>query len=117
MGSEHKYKDSLTFQNKNPSSIAFYSGEVVNIDDPDKTGQIQIKIDVIDSTLESQDLPWCISAMPSFFHVVPEVGENVLVFIQRNKRYYLGPILSSLAFDKEYVSETREETLENFKVK
>ena len=98
----------------------FYNGTVIGFDDPKKVGRVQIRIDGVDSLLDDKDLKWCINLTPSFIHVLPDIGEHVIVISQNpwsldsSNRYFIGPILSDLAFGKDIVGETRDESMENF---
>jgi hypothetical protein len=47
------------------------------------------------------DLPWCYPMLPKFFHIYPQVGEVVRIFIEdikypRTSRFWLGNIVSQL---------------------
>lgn len=82
-----------------------YWGEVVSIDDPFESREIKVRIPDIDKTISNNaDLPPCYPALSAFFHFVPNIGERVLVFLDRiykadkivnqEKRYYLSVSIS-----------------------
>ena len=108
-------------QGVNPTSKFFYWGRVVSITDDFESRRIKVFIPEIDSKLgdfekfklanknikgkkDGSDklvdmLPECYPATPAFFHYVPNIGERVLVFMdryhntikegQQEKSYYL----------------------------
>lgn len=109
------------FSGVNPTHKIFYWGRVVNITDEFESRRIKVYIPEIDSKLgdfenfklenknirnlsDSSDslvkkLPECYPLIPAYFHYVPQIGERVLVFMdryhdtikegQQEKRYYL----------------------------
>ena len=89
-----------------------YYGEVINIVDPTDGGRIQVKILSLDNLTANPDLPWCYPLLPKFFHVYPQVGEYVRVFIEDVKypersRYWEGPVISQpqkIGFDSIYTA-------------
>lgn len=82
-----------------------YEGEVVNIDDKYETRTIKVRIFDFDKKIKNIDLPDCYPLLPAFFHFVPNIGERVLVFLDRvykgdntvnqEKRYYINTSISS----------------------
>jgi hypothetical protein len=92
-------------QGVNPTSKFFYWGRVVSITDDFESRRIKVFIPEIDSKLgdfekfklanknikgkkDGSDklvdmLPECYPATPAFFHYVPNIGERVLVFMDR----------------------------------
>jgi hypothetical protein len=110
---------------KDTASKIFYWGRVVSISDDFESRRIKVFIPEIDSKLGDFEqfsisdkkskkvwnskadgadslvkmLPECYSASPAYFHYVPQIGERVLVFMdryhntkiegQQEKRYYL----------------------------
>jgi hypothetical protein len=81
-------------------------GEVMDVDDPKKTGRIKVKIEGIDkSDVTVQSLPYCVPLTPRFLNVMPKIGELVLVFQYEHKkgvkytqftsqRFWIGPLIS-----------------------
>ena len=101
--------DKPVLQTSNPfkkeSSVksfrTIYYGEVVNIDDSTDGGRIQVKIPDLDNRISNDDLSWCYPLLPKFFHIYPQVGEIVRVFIEdiyypQKSRFWLGSIVSQL---------------------
>jgi hypothetical protein len=75
--------------NTSEPQMAFYSGYVVNNDDPDKLGRCKIRvIGVFDEEIPSDDLPW---AIPDFnfiggngSFIVPPIDQLVRVYFDNN---------------------------------
>jgi len=80
--------ESTTANSANSTSIAFHA-LVVNNDDPYRLKRIQVRIEGIDDNTTDNDLPWCISTIPDFFHSIPQIGECVIVMMMNpwNKSY------------------------------
>jgi hypothetical protein len=89
-----------------------YYGEVTSIEDPTDGGRIKTRIIGLDNRTANIDLPWCYPLMPKFFHVYPQVGEMVRIFIEDTKypersRFWLGSIISQphkIGFDSIYTA-------------
>ena len=89
-----------------------YYGEVESIEDDTDGGRIKVRIKELDSKARSINLPWCYPLEPKFFHLYPQIGENVRVFIEdvrypQRSRFWMGPIISQLQkinFDRSYVA-------------
>jgi len=89
----------------------FY-GEVINIEDQTDGGRIQVKIPSLDNRTSNDDLPWCYPLLPKFFHIYPQVGEMVRVFIEdarypERSRFWLGSVISQphkIGFDSIYTA-------------
>jgi hypothetical protein len=89
-----------------------YYGEVISIEDPTDGGRIQVKIQGFDNRTANADLPWCYPLLPKFFHIYPQVGEVVRIFIEDIKypersRFWLGSIISQpqkIGFDSIYTA-------------
>lgn len=89
-----------------------YYGEVTSIEDPTDGARIKVRIGGLDNSTGNDDLPWCYPLMPKFFHVYPQVGEVVRVFIEDTKypersRYWLGSVISQpqkISFDSLYTA-------------
>ena len=89
-----------------------YYGEVISTEDPTDGGRIQVKILDLDNRTSNVDLPWCYPMMPKFFHVCPQVGEMVRIFIEdvrypERSRFWLGSIISQpqkIGYDSRYTA-------------
>lgn len=87
-------------ERKTPSMKNIFYGEVISIDDPTDGGRIKVNIVALDgSNAAVADLPDCYPLLPKFFHVYPQVGEIVRIFIQdmkypKRSRFWLGSIIS-----------------------
>lgn len=89
-----------------------YYGEVVSIDDPTDGGRIKARIQGVDNVTANSDLPWSYPMMPKYFHVYPQVGEMVRIFLEDAKypeksRYWLGSVISQphkISFDSTYTA-------------
>ncbi len=82
--------------------------EVVSVDDPNEGQRIKVfipgvdeyeKIDNLTNTIRSEKLPYCFPLLPKMVHVVPKVGECVLILLEeiggvKGQRYYIGPVIS-----------------------
>lgn len=89
----------------------FY-GEVIDISDETDGGRIKIRIPELDNRTANNDLPWCYPLLPKFFHIYPQVGEMVRVFLEDTKfpersRFWLGNIVSQpqkIGFDSKFTA-------------
>ena len=89
-----------------------YYGEVISIIDNTDGGRIQVKIPDLDNKTANADLPYCYPMLPKFFHLLPQVGEMVRIFIEDIKfpersRYWMGSIISQpqkIGFDTIYTA-------------
>jgi hypothetical protein len=89
-----------------------YYGEVISISDPTEGGRIKVRLQGIDNNTPNDDLPWSYPMLPKFFHIYPQVGEVVRVFLEDSKypeksRYWLGSIISQpqkIGFDSCYTA-------------
>lgn len=87
-----------------------YYGEVISIDDETDGGRIKVRIWGLDTQFTNDNLPWCYPLLPRFFHLYPQVGEVVRVFIEDIKypertRFWLGSVISQpqkISFDSTY---------------
>ena len=80
----------------NVTNVA-YHGRVVDIEDPENSKRIKVRITGVDDATEDKNLPWCVSLMPNFFYCLPQVDEHVVIFMMSpwNKsftRLYSGPL-------------------------
>jgi hypothetical protein len=93
-------------------SRTIYYGQVVSIEDETDGGRIKVKIPDLDNKAATEDVPWCYPLMPKFFHVFPQVGEMVRVFIEdihypQRSRFWLGSVISQpqkIGFDNIYTA-------------
>lgn len=118
MGGDNKYitnKPTILSQASQIKNVQI--GVVVNIDDPNSLGRIQVKIPGFankggDNGIDLNDLPWCHPMVPKFFTSLPRVGEGVFIITFSDEklnsdRLYLGPIISELTnLDMDPVSTT-----------
>lgn len=89
----------------------FY-GTVISIDDDTDGGRIKVRIPELDNRTGNNDLPWSYPMLPKFFHVYPQVGEMVRIFLEDNKfpersRYWLGSVVSQpqkIGFDSTFTA-------------
>lgn len=89
-----------------------YYGEVISIDDDTDGGRIKVRIRDLDNQTSNTDLPWCYPNLPKFFHVYPQVGEVVRIYIEdikypQRSRFWEGSIISQLhkiGFDSSYTA-------------
>lgn len=89
----------------------FY-GEVINIGDETDGGRIKIRIPELDNRTADNDLPWCYPLLPKYFHLYPQVGEMVRIFLEDTKfpersRFWEGPIISQpqrIGFDSKFTA-------------
>jgi hypothetical protein len=91
------YKKTDSFNDKR----TIYYGEVISIDDPTDGGRIKVKISDLDTRTINDDLPWCYPLLPKFFHLYPQKGEVVRIFIEdirypQKSRFWLGNVVSQL---------------------
>lgn len=90
--------------------MAIYLGTVTNVYDEMDGGRIKVFIPSVDNSIPNQnDYPWVFPLLPKFFHVVPKIGETVLIICQddgnpRSQRFYIGPIISQpqLMYDAQF---------------
>jgi hypothetical protein len=81
----------------------FYWGEVVSVTDPYDANRIKARIKGIDDKKSDEELPFAFPMMQRFLHIVPKVGETVIIFVPNKNnievdRMYIGPIISQPQF-------------------
>ena len=89
----------------------FY-GEVISIADDTDGGRIKVRIPELDNRTSNEDLPWCYPLLPKFFHIYPQVGEMVRIFLEDNKflersRFWMGSIISQpqkIGYDSKFTA-------------
>lgn len=77
----------------------FYYGRVISNFDEVGANRIKVRISGIDDSIKDVELSYAFPMLQKFFHVIPKIGETVLIFIPDVKnpfidRMYLGPIIS-----------------------
>ena len=84
-------------------------GKVVDVNDPNGTGRIRVRTEYDNPKPTNDDLPWCFPLLPKVFHVVPKVGEMVLVIAMapgdfEQPNFFIGPIISQedKLYEEEY---------------
>lgn len=78
-----------------------YYGEVISVEDDTEGGRIKVRIADLDTRTADENLPWCYPMLPKFFHLYPQVGEVVRIFLEdvrypQRSRYWLGSVISQL---------------------
>lgn len=114
--------DKPTLQSKTPDKNAsqqsvgvrnIYYGEVMSVEDLTDGGRIKVKILGLDNKITSvDDLPYCYPLIPKHFHIYPQIGEMVRIFIEDVKypqrgRFWMGSIISQpqkIGFDSVYTA-------------
>lgn len=76
-----------------------YYGEVISIVDKTEGNRIKVRIPSLDNNISNDDLSWSYPLMPKYFHILPQVGEMVRIFIEDTKytqrsRFWIGSIIS-----------------------
>ena len=94
-------------QKFNPTQVIF-TGRVADVDDTVEGGRIKVRVSAFGEDVTSplgesstENLTWYYPLLPRHFHILPQVGEAVIVFVQdfKNtavKRYWLGSVVSQL---------------------
>lgn len=80
-------------------------GKVTNVKDPHGGGRIQVRTPYDNIIENDENLPYYFPLLPKMFHVIPKVGEMVMVFSMvpgeyNHLNFYIGPVISQL--DKLY---------------
>lgn len=89
----------------------FY-GEVIDISDNTEGGRIKVRVPELDNKTANSNLPWAYPLLPKFFHLYPQIGEMVRIFIEDNKfpersRFWLGSIISQpqkIGYDSKFTA-------------
>lgn len=81
------------------SDIYIRVGEVISIDDPEKCGRIKVLTNRYERNNGNEEvLDYCYPLLPQILHVLPKVGEAVIVLFtssnNKSNKYYIGPIIS-----------------------
>ena len=88
-----------------------YMAKVINVDDTLNVGRIKVFIDGIDSpSTDDPDIPFAYPLMSRIVHIMPKVGEAVLVVLADSdkkyansfyaNRFWIGPIISNYEYVK-----------------
>jgi hypothetical protein len=101
-------RESLSNRRLQPIPIInnIYIAKVISVDDDKNSGKIRVFIDNVDEMKTPNDkLPLCYPLMSRIIHVMPKVGEAVLILMGsalENKksqlsanRFWIGPLLSN----------------------
>lgn len=89
-----------------------YYGEVISITDETDGGKIRVRIPELDNRTSDEELPWSYPLIPKFFHIYPQVGEIVRIFIEDTKfpersRFWMGSVISQpqkIGFDSKFTA-------------
>ena len=89
-----------------------YYGEVISIVDDTDGGRIKVRVPDLDNKTGDDDLPWCYPMLPKYFHIFPQVGEIVRIFLEDIKfpeksRFWLGSVISQpqkIGFDSKFTA-------------
>lgn len=74
-------------------------GRVTNVIDKHGGGRIQVRTPFDNTIGKDEDLPYYDPLLPKMLHIIPKVGEMVLVFAMapgeyNHANYYIGPVIS-----------------------
>jgi len=102
MSNKHAFPGSSIYnQNggKRLETTIFYYGTVVSNIDSIGANRIKVRVIGVDDHVTTGDLSFAFPMVQKFLHVVPKVGETVLIFIPDVKnpfidRLYVGPLIS-----------------------
>jgi hypothetical protein len=96
LNTSHPYKQTPAYVS---IQRTIYYGDVVSIEDETDGGRIKVRIPDLDNKTSDANLPWSYPLLPKYFHVYPQVGEKVRVFLEdinfpERSRYWLGSVIS-----------------------
>lgn len=83
-----------------PDTYIIRLAQVVSVDDNYGCDRIKVRLPYEDRTNTTTDsLPWCFPLLPKMLHIMPKVGEMVLVLLQQQEaamgmRFFIGPIIT-----------------------
>jgi hypothetical protein len=83
--------------NKYLETQTFTVADVVGVNDPDGTGEIQVRLRS-DQNIPDEMLVSAFPLLPKHLAIMPELGEAVIVFVmpsRGNQRFWVGPIIST----------------------
>lgn len=110
--SKNIYNVDVNINDTNIKNRTIYYAEVISIEDETDGGRIKVKINGLDNHITNENLPWCYPLLPKFFHIYPQVGEVVRIFIENVKypnksRFWLGSLISQpqkIGYDSVYTA-------------
>jgi hypothetical protein len=97
-------RGNINLQKATVNTKNIFIAKVISVDDENNVGRIKVFIDGIDQTnLPLESYPYAYPAMSRIIHVMPKVGEAVLVFMaDKSKesqlygnRFWIGPIITN----------------------
>jgi hypothetical protein len=97
--------------------------EVENVYSKNGSDGMRVRAELNDDKPKKlESIPWAIPLMPKVFHVLPKVGEAVLVITEetnnkQSQRYYIGPIITQPQYMKYNKKEDATSTFKNFEYK
>ena len=88
-------------------SNGIYYGRVIDINDPNDSNRIRVRIKGLDDKISDNDLPWCNPFLPLTFYFVPKLDELVKIILFNTsepmmRREWIGSVISqfqSLKFE------------------
>lgn len=107
----------------NDSDYILLEGVVVSNDDEYGGNRIKVRLgNTYDGDKNDNQLPYCSPLLPKLIHIIPKVGELVLIVLQKqnsseSNRFYLGPLLSQPYNYKHELADTAVTLLKNTKKK
>lgn len=105
MGTPNKYiHGDSSINDRQQSDINIYIAKVLSVDDPFDGCRIKARIYGVDNKIDdTDDVLYAFPLLPKMVHIMPAVGESVLIFIRDSKRaqddrFWAGPIISQPQF-------------------
>ena len=105
MGTPNKYiHGDSSINDRSQSDINIYVAKVLSVDDPFDGCRIKARIYGVDNKIDDNDpVLFAFPLLPKLLHVMPAVGETVLIFIRDSKRaqddrFFIGPVISQPQF-------------------
>lgn len=82
---------------------SLYFGRVIDNRDNLGGGRIKVAVYPADKRKTAADIPYAFPAMPKLIHIIPKVGELVIIICEdlnepNSQRFYIGPIISQLQY-------------------
>jgi len=109
---DKKYIQTSNPYRSEPSTITLnriiYYGTVIDINDDTDGGRIKVRVLDLDNNISDDNLSWSYPLLPKFFHIYPQIGEIVRIFIEdvnfpQKSRFWLGSVISQphkIGYDK-----------------
>jgi len=99
MSNKYNFKGNSIYDKNGENIKVFHFAIVESTNDPFEGGRIKARIKGVDDSKTTGNLPFSFPMLQKFFHVVPRIGETVMVFTPDPKntnvdRVYVGPIIS-----------------------